>query len=79
MTILTDTRQKKDKHTIKEKWFAENGIQTIRTKIAFGDYCFPPKISVDTKANIYEIAQNIGSDHKRFKMNVLQLVMPDVS
>ena len=27
----------------------------------------PPLISIDTKANMAEIANNIGSDHKRFK------------
>ena len=67
MTILTDTRQKVGKHEIKEKWFEEHEIKTIRTKIPFGDYALPPSISVDTKANMDEIASNIGSDHKRFK------------
>ena len=67
MTIFTDTRQKTGKHEIKEKWFKDHGIATVRTKLAFGDYCFPPTISVDTKASMFEIANNIGSDHKRFK------------
>lgn len=67
MTILTDTRQKVGKHEIKEKWFEEHGIKTVRTKIPFGDYALPPSISVDTKADMAEIASNIGSDHQRFK------------
>lgn len=67
MTILTDTRQKKGQHCIKEQYFDEHAINTIRTKLVFGDYCLPPTISVDTKANMAEIASNIGSDHKRFK------------
>jgi len=67
MTILTDTRQKVGKHEIKEKWFEEHGIKTVRTKIPFGDYALPPAISVDTKACMEEIASNIGSDHHRFK------------
>ena len=67
MTILTDTRQKKGQHCIKEQYFDKHAINTIRTKLVFGDYCLPPTISVDTKANMAEIANNIGSDHKRFK------------
>lgn len=67
MTILIDTRQKAGKHEHKDQWFEENGIRTVRTKLAFGDYCLPPSISIDTKANMAEIASNIGSDHKRFK------------
>jgi len=43
------------------------GVGLIRCKLPFGDYAEVPKVSVDTKANMAEIAQNIGSDHKRFK------------
>ena len=67
MVILVDTRQKSGKHEIKDKYFEEHGIHTLRSKIPFGDYCFPPSVSIDTKANMDEIASNIGSDHKRFK------------
>lgn len=67
MIILEDSRQKIGQHELKHDVFKEQGVTLVRTKIIFGDYCLPPKISVDTKANMQEIAQNIGSDHKRFK------------
>ena len=43
------------------------GVQLIRNILPFGDYISVPRVSVDTKANMEEIAHNIGSDHKRFK------------
>ena len=42
----------------------------LRCKIPFGDYCLPPRVSVDTKADMAEIAQNIGGstdEHARFR------------
>lgn len=70
MTILEDTRQKSDKHKIKHSCFDEMGVQIIRNMLPFGDYAFPPNISVDTKENMDEIAGNIGGakqEHERFK------------
>ncbi len=46
------------------------GVNQITNILPYGDYAFPPKISVDTKRNMEEIAQNIGgaaSEHQRFK------------
>lgn len=59
--------QKKGEHELKHSCFDEMGVPIIRNRLPFGDYCLPPKISVDTKKNMAEIAQNIGSDHLRFK------------
>ena len=67
MTILEDSRQQNGKHDIKHSHFDEMGVELIRNKLPFGDYSRIPSISVDTKANMAEIANNIGSDHKRFK------------
>lgn len=67
MVIIEDTRQQAGKHDIKHQWFEENGVQTIRSKLPFGDYASVPELSVDTKRNMDEIAQNIcGKEHKRF-------------
>lgn len=69
MTILEDTRNQKAKHELKHQHFASNGVILTRSKIVVGDYCKPPEVSVDTKANIAEIAQNIGGgkdEHQRF-------------
>lgn len=67
MIIIEDSRQQKNKHELKHAHFNEMGVQLIRCKLPFGDYSNVPNVSVDTKANMLEIAQNIGSDHKRFK------------
>ena len=67
MVIIEDTRQKSGMHELKHSHFNEMGVQLVRNMLPFGDYAKPPTISVDTKASMEEIAQNIGSDHQRFK------------
>ena len=67
MVIIEDTRQKSGMHELKHSHFNEMGVRLVRNMLPFGDYAKPPTISVDTKANMEEIAQNIGSDHQRFK------------
>lgn len=66
-TILEDTRQQTGKHNIKHEMFEEMGIELYRSKLPFGDYAPVPSISIDTKRNMDEIANNIcGQEHKRF-------------
>ena len=66
-TIIEDTRQKTGKHTIKHQGFDEIGVDLVRCKLPFGDYAPVPPISIDTKENIGEIANNIcGKEHARF-------------
>ena len=67
MVIIEDTRQKSGMHELKHSCFEEMGVQIVRNMLPFGDYAMPPSVSIDTKANMAEIASNIGSDHKRFK------------
>lgn len=67
MVIIEDTRQKSGMHELKHSHFEKMGVQLVRNMLPFGDYAVPPKVSVDTKANMDEIAHNIGSDHQRFK------------
>ena len=67
MVIIEDTSQKSGMHELKHQHFEEMGVDLVRNMLPFGDYALPPTISVDTKANMDEIASNIGSDHKRFK------------
>lgn len=65
--IIEDTRQKAGKHDLKHQYFEENNIEVLRCKLPFGDYAPVPSISIDTKENMDEIANNIcGSEHKRF-------------
>lgn len=71
MVILEDTRQQAQKHELKHEYFDSNGIEYVRTKLPFGDYAIWGHLtSVDTKADVEEIAQNIGADHKRFMKEV---------
>lgn len=67
MVIIEDTRQKSGMHEIKHAHFEQMGVQIVRNMLPFGDYALPPSVSIDTKANMDEIAHNIGMDHKRFK------------
>lgn len=67
MIIQEDTRQQAGKHDIKHAYFAEAGVSLVRCKLPFGDYAPVPRVSIDTKANLDEIAANIcGKEHKRF-------------
>ena len=74
MFILEDTRQQQNKHIAKHDYFASEGIGVVRTKLPFGDYAFWGSVTaVDTKANVEEIAQNIGGKEHVWIMNRLVL------
>lgn len=69
MIVIEDTRQKVEKHAVKHESFSSGGDVLIRSKLIFGDYALPPKIAVDTKENIQEIAYNMCGpmrEKKRF-------------
>lgn len=75
MTIIEDSRQQAGKHEVKHAWFGLHHIPFFRCKLPVGDYALPPRVAVDTKASIGEIAQNIGGnrqEHNRF-INELKL------
>lgn len=68
-TLIEDTRNQRGKHEKKHAVWQQMGVRLRRCKLPYGDYALPPKVSVDTKASISEIAQNIGgakAEHKRF-------------
>ena len=45
-----------------------NSVKTIRSKLYVGDYMFPGCLTtVDTKADIYELASNLKQQHERFR------------
>lgn len=69
MVIQQDTRQKKQHHIRKEKWFEENGIKIINSKLLVGDYMIPSdgSVSVDTKKDIGELYSNLIQQHTRFR------------
>lgn len=70
MHIIEDTRQQAGKHKKKHEWWTSNGDELIRCQLPFGDYALPPDVSVDTKANLTEIATNMCGafkEQRRFK------------
>lgn len=67
ITLIEDTRQKSGMHELKHSHFEQMGVRIVRNMLPFGDYAIPPSVTVDTKADMNEIASNIGSDHQRFK------------
>ena len=68
MTVLIeDTRQQASKHEAKHEAFERMGVTIVRSKLAHGDYAFPPRVSVDTKQSIAELASDIDQQHERFR------------
>lgn len=72
MIIIEDSRQKKGFHEIKHAKFQEYGDRLERYMLPFGDYALPPRVSIDTKANMGEIASNIGREHERFRRELIR-------
>lgn len=69
MTVLfEDSRQKPTQHILKNEYFKAEGFTVERTKLYVGDYMFPGGMTtVDTKADIYELASNLRQQHERFR------------
>ena len=70
MNLIEDTRNQIGKHEIKHAAFDAAGDKFLRCKLPVGDYALFPRVAVDTKADMAEIAQNIGgtaSEHARFR------------
>lgn len=66
--LFEDTRQKPSQHTLKNEYFKADGFTVERTKLYVGDYMFPGgTTTVDTKADIYELASNLKQQHERFR------------
>lgn len=67
ITIQIDSRQHHGKHDLKDKYFAEHGIDTITSKLYSGDYTLltNQSVCIDTKASFNEIVSNMTVDHKR--------------
>ena len=71
MILLEDTRNQIGKHKNVSKYCQENNIEIVRTKLVVGDYMLPltSGISIDTKADLNEILNNITQ--KRFRNELL--------
>ena len=79
--ILTDTRQQKEKHILKE--FDNQGILHIRTNLSSADYMalrysendgiyLDYSILIDTKKDLNEVAMNLcnSKEHERIKREI---------
>ena len=65
--IKVDTRQQSGKHVEKHSWITSHGIELVREKLDAGDYqTSGSNITVDTKANMDELASNLTREHARF-------------
>ena len=62
-----DTRQQKGKHDEKIAYWESRGLTLVTRKLDYGDYMIEGNkaVSVDTKADLCEIENNLIHDHKR--------------
>lgn len=70
MILIEDTRNKIEKHASKRQYWANEGIEVIRSKLLVGDYSLAnnQKICIDTKQDWVELANNLcGKQHERFR------------
>lgn len=70
MHLIEDTRNQAGKHETKRTTWEAHGDTIHRCALPVGDYALFPRVSVDTKASLLEIAQNIGGntkEHERFR------------
>ena len=68
--IIEDTRQKAEKHAQKHETWRDDKDIVIRCKLPYGDYIKAPRVSVDTKQDVKEIAVNMcgnGREKARFR------------
>lgn len=75
MTIIEDSRQQAGQHELKHAAWQAHGDQIVRCALPCGDYALPPKVAVDTKRSIGEIAGNIGGpkgEHERFRRELIR-------
>lgn len=71
VVLIEDTRQQRGKHEAKHERWIEEGVAVVRSKLAFGDYCLPPLVAVDTKASLLELAYDIDREHDRFRREMV--------
>jgi len=70
--LIEDSRQQISKHDLKNKYFQDNGIKVLRSKLPYGDYAIINKMNVivDTKKDALEIFGNLTKDHVRFRNEI---------
>lgn len=70
--LQVDSRQQAHKHDLKDKYFQEKGIKTLRSKLPFGDYALinDTSICIDTKKDMLELENCLTKDHIRFRNEI---------
>lgn len=70
--LQEDSRNKVGAHDIKNKYFEENNIKVLRSKLPFGDYAIVGKINltIDTKKDALELFNCMTKDHIRFRNEI---------
>lgn len=71
ISIIEDTRNRIGSHVAKNEYWNVTGVNVLRSKLAVGDYCLPPRISVDSKASVQELAMDIDQEHDRFRRELI--------
>lgn len=65
--LYCDTRQQEGKHAHVDRWLGAHNVAFEYRKLDFGDYMTETSnISVDTKRDVQEVANNVGRAHARF-------------
>lgn len=83
LVLIEDDRNKRGKHTVKNDAWAAHGIEVVRRRLPFGDYVAVSRldldepiesisVSVDTKADIDELAGNLKGQHERFRNEAIR-------
>lgn len=70
-SLIEDTRNRVGSHVAKNDYWSGEGVNVFRSKLAVGDYCLPPRVSVDSKASIQELAVDIDQEHDRFRRELI--------
>ena len=72
MYLIQDTREKANKKQEIDKYFKENNIKILRSKLPFGDYCRVDKmnLTIDVKMSALEVFGNLTKDHIRFRNEI---------
>lgn len=73
IVIQEDSRNKEGCHDVKNKYFQDNGIRVLRSKLPFGDYTLVnnTSVTVDTKKDLLEVEGNLTKQHVRFRNEII--------
>lgn len=74
MKIAIDSREKPHAIVKIREYFDKHGIKHFVNKLPVGDYMdFDyPRISIDRKQSLLEVAKNVCQDHERFRRELLR-------